>query len=149
MDGPVCDKCFVPNGDGECRCTALVEKLREDDGEQSLDRRDLCKAAAAALETQVAKIEWLRRREAYFAERLSVADGGRYQADWDAAIRRVIAEREEAADALKAQAVEIKRLRSKLGAARAAWQAMDDDGQTGTGLIEATEQLTDALDDER
>ena len=42
----------------------------------------------------------LRDREKHFASVLSVADGGQYRNDWDAAIRRVVAERDALREAL-------------------------------------------------
>jgi hypothetical protein len=45
------------------------------------------------LETELARY---KEREAHYAEVLKVADGGRYQNDWDAAIQRVVRERDEA-----------------------------------------------------
>lgn len=39
---------------------------------------------------------YLQSRQEHFARVLGVADGGRYQADWDAAIHRVVAERDAA-----------------------------------------------------
>lgn len=38
----------------------------------------------------------LREREAHFARVLGVCDGGRYRADWNAAIERVVEERSSA-----------------------------------------------------
>ena len=47
----------------------------------------------------------LRDREKHFASVLSVADGGQYRNDWDAAIRRVVAERDALREALSLIAV--------------------------------------------
>lgn len=58
----------------------------------------------------------LREREAYFARALGVADGGRFRADWDGAMRRLIAER----DALAGVAREALDLARRLAEGRAA-----------------------------
>ena len=47
----------------------------------------------------------LRDREKHFASVLSVADRGQYRNDWDAAIRRVVAERDALREALEFYAV--------------------------------------------
>ena len=59
------------------------------------------KQVVATLRAQVDEIERLkaerdvlRDREKHFASVLSVADRGQYRNDWDAAIRRVVAERD-------------------------------------------------------
>ena len=63
-----------------------------------------CKGITAALEARAEKAEAerdvLRDREKHFASVLSVADRGQYRNDWDAAIRRVVAERDALREAL-------------------------------------------------
>ena len=61
-------------------------------------RADALVDALSRAEKAEAERDALRDREKHFASVLSVADGGQYRNDWDAAIRRVVAER----DALRA-----------------------------------------------
>ena len=65
------------------------------------------KQVVATLRAQVDEIERLkaerdvlRDREKHFASVLSVADRGQYRNDWDAAIRRVLAERDALREAV-------------------------------------------------
>lgn len=44
----------------------------------------------ARVESLKSQLERMRERERYFANALSVADGGQFQADWDGAIRRLL-----------------------------------------------------------
>lgn len=68
---------------------------------------------AESLRERSARLEsdnrFLREREAHFARVLGVCDGGKYRADWNAAIERLVEER-SAALAL------VKQLESKVGA---------------------------------
>ena len=57
-------------------------------------------ALEARAEEAEAERDVLRDREKHFASVLSVADGGQYRNDWDAAIRRVVAERDALREAL-------------------------------------------------
>jgi hypothetical protein len=83
---------------------AVRRDMRELD--ERLHERDLAVAALSRerdeaadrireLETEVKRF---RERERHFADALSVADGGQYRNDWDAAIRRVLKDRDEAYD---------------------------------------------------
>ena len=56
---------------------------------------------ADRIETLVAERDALRDREKHFASVLSVADRGQYRNDWDAAIRRVVAERDALREAVE------------------------------------------------
>lgn len=47
------------------------------------------------LEIATRELEYYTEREAYFADILRVADRGQYRADWDAAIRAVVEERDD------------------------------------------------------
>ena len=89
-------------------CVRIVETTEPPDMTEDGDKRWTRRMAEAlfnhieALEARAEKAEAerdaLRDREKHFASVLSVADGGQYRNDWDAAIRRVVAER----DALRA-----------------------------------------------
>lgn len=63
---------------------------------------------AVTLRALLAERDRYAEREAHFAKALGVADNGQYRNDWDAAIRKVLAER----DAARA---EVARLREALG----------------------------------
>jgi len=56
-----------------------------------MSTRDVA-ALLAEVERLRGEVERYSKREAHFASALAVADGGRYRADWDGAIRRLIAE---------------------------------------------------------
>lgn len=57
-------------------------------------------AVADEFDRRAAEITRLREREAHFAQVLGVADGGQYRNDWDAAIQRVLDERDRLKGAL-------------------------------------------------
>lgn len=56
--------------------------------------------------------EYLRGREAHFARVLGVCDGGRYRADWNAAIERVVSERDAALARVKELDGELQEMRA-------------------------------------
>jgi hypothetical protein len=71
----------------------------------------VCSEVLGALEAEVWR---LQSREAYFARALGVADGGQYRTDWDAAITRVLVQKD------KAEA-EVERLREALRSCLEDW----------------------------
>jgi hypothetical protein len=71
------------------------------DGPMNVDEAaDRIVARLASVESErdaaLADAKWLREREEHFARALSVADGGQYRNDWPGAIRRLLAERDDA-----------------------------------------------------
>ena len=58
-------------------------------------------AARSELAEMRARVTHLETRERHFAQALRVADGGQYQNDWNAAISRVVAERDALLKALR------------------------------------------------
>lgn len=74
--------------DNENGCDAMV---LSEDGE--FVEYEVAIRRIRELETEVKRF---RERERHFADALSVADGGQYRNDWDAAIRRVLKDRDDA-----------------------------------------------------
>jgi hypothetical protein len=76
----------------------LVEIFREEfaaegrDGDH--DNLSPADTAIRTMRTLCSELAYMQRREAHFAQVLSVADGGQYQNDWDAAIERLVRERD-------------------------------------------------------
>lgn len=70
----------------------------------SVNWKERALAAEAERDEARADAKRLRKREEHFARALSVADGGQYRNDWDGALRRLLAERDEARRLLAAAA---------------------------------------------
>ena len=121
------------------------------DGYETLKSSPECSGACAraaapelartvvALHERVAAVEAerdrMREREEHFARVLSVTDGGQYRADWDSAIRRVVAER----DALRKRVADAEYdINREVEARNAAGAELD-------AVLAHAEELTQAL----
>ena len=86
------------------RIAAKLEAL-EARAEKAEAERDAENYGKEGLVGQIAELrrerDALRDREKHFASVLSVADRGQYRNDWDAAIRRVVAERDALREAVE------------------------------------------------
>lgn len=88
----------------------------------------------------------LLEREAHFAQALSVADGGQYRNDWDGAIRRVLAERNELRAKLAALSARHSAVYQEAKVLNASlWDTEDDRDGVQIDLQRVTEEREELL----
>ena len=104
-----------------------------------------------ALHERVAAVEAerdrMREREEHFARVLSVTDGGQYRADWDSAIRRVVAERDALRKRVADAEYDINREVEARNAAGAELDAVLAHADELTQALRETQRERDALRD--
>lgn len=95
-------------GGAQCAAGAVDWRARALAAEAQAEAKE---SLVAVVKERDATIAHLRAREDHFARVLGVADGGRYRADWDGAVHRLVERAEKAEAALAA-------CRCKTGGAR-------------------------------
>jgi len=78
----------------------IADALEWADDEQGRSHPETDWLARAVL-ALASKLKVMEEREAHFARRLGVADGGQYRADWDGHLEGLVRDRDELAAALR------------------------------------------------
>jgi histidinol phosphatase-like PHP family hydrolase len=113
------------------------------------DLAEVARATVSQLDAMRRERDRLLKREEHFASVLRVTDSGQYRADWDSAIRRVVAER----DALRAIAAGRDVLPTEAEALahdenHGRWLVVSSDGQ-GTTMVDVCGLSAALLDPSR